>query len=308
MNHNLGQIKQDYQNINIPKDLEAQVALAITQAKEDAAGKQGQPAPKKASLFRFPFAKAAAGVAAAAFLLIILANSNASIAYAMGQIPVLGAIVQVVTFREYKHQENKMEANLKIPEIQVADSEGNIMEEATEDLSNSIQDYTTKIIAAYEADVKAAGGEGTQAVDLDYEIVTDNDKLFSLRFHQTITMAGAAQMEKIYHIDKTTGEMVTLKDLFQDGADYKTPISENIKAQMKEQMAQDESIIYWVDSDITEWNFQEIAEDVNFYINNSGKLTIVFDEYQVAPGSMGVVAFEIPTEAVSDILKDGYLL
>ena len=115
-------------------------------------------------------------------------------------------------------------------------------------------------------------------------------------------------MEKIYHIDKTTGEMVTLKDLFQDGADYKTPISENIKAQMKEQMAQDESIIYWVDSDMTEWNFEEIAENVNFYINKSGKLTIVFDEYQVAPGSMGVVTFEIPTEAVSDILKDGYLL
>ena len=39
MNHNLGQIKQDYQNINIPKDLEAQVALAIAQAKENAAGK-----------------------------------------------------------------------------------------------------------------------------------------------------------------------------------------------------------------------------------------------------------------------------
>ncbi len=308
MNHNLGQIKQDYQNINIPKDLEAQVALAIAQAKENAAGKQGRPAHKKASLFRFPFAKAAAGVAAAAFLLVILANSNASIAYAMGQIPVLGAIVQVVTFREYKHQENKMEANLKIPEIQVADSEGNIIQEATENLNNNIQDYTTKIIAAYEADVKAAGGKGTQAVDLDYETVTDNDKLFSLRFHQTITMAGAAQMEKIYHIDKTTGEMVTLKDLFQDGADYKTPISENIKAQMKEQMAQDESIIYWVDSDMTEWNFEEIAEDVNFYINKSGKLTIVFDEYQVAPGSMGVVTFEIPTEAVSDILKDGYLL
>ena len=66
MNHNLGQIKQDYQNINIPKDLEAQVALAIAQAKENAAGKQGRPAHKKASLFRFPFAKAAAGVAAAA--------------------------------------------------------------------------------------------------------------------------------------------------------------------------------------------------------------------------------------------------
>ncbi len=34
---------------------------------------------------------------------------------------------------------------------------------------------------------------------------------------------------------------------------------------------------------------------------------IVFDEYQVAPGYMGIVTFEIPTEAVAGIVKEGYL-
>lgn len=76
---------------------------------------------------------------------------------------------------------------------------------------------------------------------------------------------------------------------------------------MKEQMAQDEMASYWLDGEIEEWNFQEIADDANFYINESGKLAIVFDEYQVAPGYMGAATFEIPTEVVSGILKDSYL-
>ena len=72
-------------------------------------------------------------------------------------------------------------------------------------------------------------------------------------------------------------------------------------------MIEDETKVYWLDSDVPEWDFQQISEDVNFYINESGKLMIVFDEYQVAPGFMGVVTFEIPTDVLKDIVKDGYL-
>ena len=50
------------------------------------------------------------------------------------------------------------------------------------------------------------------------------------------------------------------------------------------------------------------SEDVNLYFNESGKLNIVFDEYQVAPGYMGVVTFEIPTEILKPIVKEGFLL
>lgn len=311
MNRDFEQIKQDYQNIKVPETLKPQIEKAIAKAKADMEHTSGNPkgtgAPKAhLTIFR-PFVKATAGVAAAAFVLVALANLSPSVSYAMEQLPVLGAIVKVVTFQEYEHQDNQMEANIKIPKVQ-AEQEGNeSLKDAAQELNDTIKAYTDEMIAAYEADVQAAGGEGTQAVDLDYEVVTDNDRLFSLRFHQTVTMAGAAQMEKIYHIDKQAGKMVTLEDLFQEGADYKTPISENIRQQMKEQMAQDESKSYYVDSEVPEWDFKELPDNANFYVNESGKLAIVFDEYQVAPGYMGVVTFEIPTEVVAGIVKDGYL-
>ncbi len=42
--------------------------------------------------------------------------------------------------------------------------------------------------------------------------------------------------------------------------------------------------------------------DQNFYITQQGKLVIVFDEYEVAPGFMGIVEFEILTALLADVL------
>lgn len=309
MNHDLNHIKYDYQNIKIPENLKAQVETAIAQAKEDMEKEtiSSKTNQKKFSVLRFWLTRGTIGIAAALFVLTILVNSNATISYAMEQIPFLGAIVKIVTFREYKHHENRMEATIKTPEIQIENKNGEVLEDASQKLNDKIQDYTNKIIAAYEADVKTSNGEGTEAINLDYEIVTDNDSLFSICFHQTITMAGAEQSEKIYHIEKATGNLITMKDLFQENTDYKSTISQNIKEQMKEQMKEDDTKTYWLDNEISECNFTEISDSVNFYINESGKLVIVFDEYEVAPGYMGIVSFEIPTDVVSTIVKNGYL-
>lgn len=306
MKHNLEHIKNDYQNIPVPKNLKAQVKSSIAQAKADLEQESACTNAEKKRFFSLPL-RIAAGAVAAVFALTVLVNSNASIAQAMEKIPLLGTIVKIVTFREYTHQENEMEANIKIPKVQVEDKDGNVLEDTTKKLNDDIQSYTDEIIKAYQADVKAAGEEGKEAVDLEYEIVTDNEKLFSLRFLQTVTMASSAQSVKIYHVDKSTGQLITLKDLFSEGADYKTPISENIKEQMRTQMKEDDTKSYWVDSDVPEWNFQEISDTASFYINKEGKLVILFDEYEAAPGYMGIVSFEIPTEVISSIVKDGYL-
>ncbi|MBD5469785.1 MAG: DUF3298 domain-containing protein [Lachnospiraceae bacterium] len=68
-----------------------------------------------------------------------------------------------------------------------------------------------------------------------------------------------------------------------------------------------DSVIYNLDSEFPEWDFQSINEDTTFYVNENGKLMIVFDEYEVAPGYMGSVEFEIPTEVVQDLVQDGFL-
>lgn len=311
MNRDLEQIKQDYQNIKVPDALKQRVEFSINQAKSDMEREKiprgfSSGRSKGAVLFSW-IAKGCVGMAAAGLLLMFLVNASAPLAYAMEKIPVLGTVVKVVTARVYMSEDKQMEVKVSIPQARIENQDGEVMEEASKALNDTIQAYTDEIIAAYNADVKASGGEGMQAVDLDYEVVTDNDSLFSIQFHQTVTMAGAFQSEKIYHIDKKTGEMVTLKDLFEEGADYITPISENIKEQMKTQMEEDESKSYNLNSDIEEWNFQKISADVDFYVNKSGKLVVVFDEYEVAPGYMGVVSFEIPSEVVSGIVKEGYL-
>ena len=300
----LEEMRQNYENIKIPAELRQRVETGIRQAKEETK-------MKKRSKVIVYTGRVAGGVAAAMVMITVMANSGAAIAHAMAKIPVIGAIAEVVTFREYESTDNNnnMEADIKIPEVSVKNEDGTVNEETTQKINKSIQEYTDEIIAQYEADVKAAGeGEGHMNVELDYSVITDSDRLFSIRFDQLLVMASGTQMVKIYHIDKQTGEMIGLDGLFKDGADYITVLSENIKEQMKERMAADESLVYWVDNeDMSEWNFESIKEDNTFYVNENGKLTIVFDEYEVAPGYMGSVEFEIPTEIIQDLVQEGFL-
>lgn len=85
-----------------------------------------------------------------------------------------------------------------------------------------------------------------------------------------------------------------MKDLFTDGADYLTVISENIKEQMREQMAADENVYYWLDDEIEEWNFKSITDETNFYLNEKGNIVIGFNEGDVAPMYMGALNLRFP--------------
>ena len=46
----------------------------------------------------------------------------------------------------------------------------------------------------------------------------------------------------------------------------------------------------------------------DFYINDENQLVIVFDEYEVAPGSMGTPEFVIPTELLNGLLAQPSVL
>lgn len=312
------EIRHDYQTIPIPAQLRQRVTTAMEEAKTELAASPAASDKLHSAAFIGQRRHSAsswkkyllriAGVAAAAMLTVtIMANSSESIAYAMSNVPILSSIVRIVTFREYTHSEKQMEAHLKIPTVSIEDENGQPVEEAASKLNNQIKAYTNQIIEAYQNDVKASGGEGTQSINLDYEIITDNDRLFTLRFNQSIVMASGTEQVKIYNLDKTTGNVLTLENLFQEGGDYITAISDNIKSQMASQMAADESVAYFYQTDMPETNFSQITGEENFYISDSGKLTLVFDEYAVAPGYMGVVEFEIPTEAIKDIVAEGFV-
>lgn len=183
-----------------------------------------------------------------------------------------------------------------------AETEEGRLEGSIQTINESIEEMTDRLIARFEEQVEQ--GEGHGSIYADHQVVTNTDTWFTLRIDVTEIAASGFQYQYYYHIDKTTGEIASLKNLFKEGADYITPISENIKEQMRDEMRADESKMYWIDSEdeIIE-DFEAIKEDQNFYLNEEGQIVICFDEYEVAPGYMGLVEFAVDEEAVADIRK-----
>ena len=163
---------------------------------------------------------------------------------------------------------------------------------ATVDAINfDIEEETNKLIDEFKESMK--NEEGYQDIYIDSKVLTDNDRLFSLELILYQGAGSGYEQHKHYTVDKLTGKELTLKDLC--GNDYVDTISEEVKKQMKEQMAADESVKYWLDDpDVPEWNFDKIAEDQDFYVDAEGHVVICFNEYDVAPGSMGCVEFTMP--------------
>ncbi len=300
MNHEkIDGMKQEYEQIEVPEALKAQVEAGIRKGKRDT---------QKGSI---RFFKGAATVAAAMVALVISVNVSPTIAHAMEEVPLLGTIVKVVNFSTYSdvQDDKNMEANVDIPQVAVTNQDGEVLSDETDELNQEVKKYAGGIIKSYQSDVASIedGENGNEAVDSSYQVVTDNDRLFALRIDTSIVMAGSNQYTKIYNVDKKTGNTITLKDLFQEDSDYLNRISEEIEKQMKENMEKDSNLQYFLDKDVDGYSFDGIKNDVNFYVNKDGKLTIVFDKYEVAPGYMGIVEFTIPTNVISDIAKDGYL-
>lgn len=146
--------------------------------------------------------------------------------------------------------------------------------------------------------------EGYHGLHVSQEVVTDNAQYYTVKLSVLETEASGYEHNQFYTLDKFTGDVVTLADLFAKDSDYISVISENIKSQMRQQMAADEGVTYFLDDDdIPEFNFQAITDKTNFYFNEKGELVIAFDEYEVAPGYMGAPEFVIPDDVTAGLYK-----
>ncbi|WP_418623788.1 RsiV family protein [Waltera sp.] len=270
-------------------------------------------------------------VAAAAVVMIALPNTNMQIAHAMENIPLLGGFFRLVTVRQYNYNDENHDAEVELAQINYGEDAGegasvgevaaapegtaagsvegvgqeaavaNLSEDGVEAVNQDMEATVEELIRQFEDTLSE---EGYHGLHVTQEVVTDNARYYTVKLSVLETEASGYEHNQFYTIDKQTGNVVTLEDLFAEGSDYISAISENIKTQMKEQMAADEGVIYFLDNDdMPEFNFQGITEQTNFYFNEKDELVIAFDEYEVAPGSMGAPEFVIPQEVTAAILK-----
>ena len=288
-------MRVQYESQNAPDELHQRLQTLISE--------NARPPKRRAAII---WLRRIGGSAAAAMLALCIAvNASPDAAALLADIPVLGQVVRIFSFREYQDSQNGIELKLSSPHISgLGDSE------AEERINTLFDEYADKIIAQYEADVAAVASkeEGHISISSSYSVPVDSDRQLTVAIDTTIIMASSQQCTTYYNIDKQTGELVPLSGLFKDGADYVTVISDEIKRQMRAQMDADDDVYYWLDSDVEDWNFTSIAQDQQYYVNENGELVISFDKYDIAPGYMGSVSFTIPKDVLSDIVLTGGLL
>ena len=240
--------------------------------------------------------------AAACFVFITLfVLPNVSVAYAqtLEQIPVIGDIVRVVTIRNYFYADDKHEMNIDVPQIEGEDSE------AVDYINKDVSELTTALVNQFYKDLEITGNNGYGSIHVDYEATTNTDRWFTLKLSVSETSASSNTYFEFYHIDKKQGKIIELGDLFNTDKFSDILVAE-IKMQMQEQMANDENISYWINNSGIGEDFATVSADHNFYWNENGDLVIIFDKYEVGPGSMGTPEFVIGRDVIKDILKSEF--
>lgn len=278
--------KREYDQIAVPENLKERMEEAVMRAKES------KKRIRKVRMIRM------AGSAAAVFaVLLILPNTSRTAAAAMQQIPVLGEFFKVVTIREYQVDEDNYQADVKVPEVvpeenkEISDETAQQAKETADAINFDIQQVTDELIEEFKSTMEEFE-DGYGDILVDSQVLTDDEKWFSLDLVLYQGAGSGYERHRHYTIDKTTGKKAMLSDFF--GEAYVDTISDEIKKQMRQRMAEDENVTYWIDNqDIPEWNFQSIAEDQDFYVNKDGDVVVCFNEYEVAPGYMGCVEFVI---------------
>lgn len=256
-------------------------------------------------------------MAACLGLLVILPNTSGNMAYAMSRIPMLGKWIEVVTFRDYQYEDEKNVAQVQVPELVFSSMSDEsleagtateekqkiaVLDETLKDINSRVEEISAQLVAEFQKNLNQ--GQGYQSIAVSSEVIQETEDYFTLKLICYQGAGSGAQWNYFYTVDLNTGKLLELKDLFVEGADYITPVSDEIKRQMREQMAADEGVKYWLDDpEVSFWEFRAISEETSFYLDEANRLVICFDEGDVGPMSMGCPEFVIPEEVIADICR-----
>ena len=287
-NDKIDKLKENYNNIEIPKELDDVINDAFKESEDKKIENNKKDWRRNMKNMKKWYASAAA-----IGLIIVSVNASSTFAKSLENIPVIGNIIRVVNFNNYRIDKDGMDVSISLPEVS-SDSK-----DLEYKLNKEFEKEGKEAYKKYEAEVAELEKEGKtthKSAEMWSETVAENDKTLSVAIYNTETEASAATSRKIYNIDKKDKTILTLEGMFGNN-DYVDVLSKNILSQMKERTKKDSNDVYFVD------NTFKIKKDQLFYINDKGELVICFDEYEVAPGSAGLVEFVIPSNVVSKLMK-----
>ncbi len=282
--------RMNYMEMNVPDEGLRRMQEAIEQAKRVKRQR------------RHMYRRIYTGMAAAFAVICLLPNCSRASAQVLQELPVFGHFFEVITIRDYQFDDGHSSADVQIPRLE--SSADGLNDASAADLNQSIEEYTEQILDRFKENQKIIGDQGHQSLNISYDVLTNTDRWFTLEIIVDEVQGSGYEYKRYYHIDKSTGKIAALKDLFEPGSSYLAEISSYIEKQMKKYNKEsEEGSVYWIGTSEVGHGYEGIGEDQNFYLNKNNELVIVFDEYDVAPGYMGTPEFVIPQKLIAGMRK-----
>ena len=289
----LENMKERYDAVVIPAELNDRIQQETTRSRR-------QQAEKKAASRRHTFRKMIRGMAAAAaaagILFTTALNTSPVFAKEAAQLPVIGGVARILTFRSYETEKDDIAVSVEIPTIEmIAADTGITVDGINQEILERCEQYARDALLRaeeYRTAFLETGGtpdewaEHNIKITVGYEIRQQSNDYLSFVVRGTENWTNAYSESKYYNLDLNTGRPVTLQDLL--GSDYVELADKSIWEQIARR--QNAGEVFFT---AEEGGFTGISEYVRFYINRDNRPVIVFEKYEIAPGSSGEVEFEI---------------
>lgn len=286
-------LKERYDEIIIPEELNVRIQQEILKSRM-------QQREKNRVGQRYRFKKIIHGIeaAAAAVCIFFTAALNTSPVFAKeaSQLPVIGGLARILTFRSYETERNDIAVSVEIPTIEmIAQNTGITVDEINQEIFARCSQYADEAVLRaeeYRTAFLETGGTLEEwakhniRITVGYEIKQQNNDYLSFVVRGNESWTNACKESKYYNLDLRTGKIVTLKDIL--GKNYVELVNNSIREQIAQRQSAGET--YFT---AEEGGFTGIPEDVRFYINKDNRPVIVFEKYEIAPGSSGEIEFEI---------------
>lgn len=282
MNKNMEQAKNIYQSIEVPTQLNERVNTAIDKALNS---------KQKRSLVWFK--PISISLATVCLIFVILLNTSQAFAETAYDIPIIGSIARVFTFKKYQVSSNAYNIQVEVPVIK---NTGNT--DLEKRINNEIQDKIDQIVESTKQrgemhikDYLAGGGNEEDLIPyhimITYEVKSSNENTLFFVINDIESSVTSYTYQTFYNIDLNTHKDITLSNKL--GKDYSDIIVNNIRNKIEQSIKEHPDWSYTV----TDVDLKGMVDDLKFYINEAGNVVISFDKGEIAPPPMGIQDFEI---------------
>lgn len=281
----MNQLRKEYESVHMTKEQLNSMKTTISEAK------QKKRLEHQKRMFR-KFSAVAAAVAA----FVVLPNTSPVIANAMQNIPVIGELARVVTFRSYVEETDDLMVSVEIPSVEmIAEDTNGLADSVNKEIYELCEQYSKEAIQRaeeYKEAFLATGGTEEEweahniQITVNYEIKSQTEEYLSFTVIGAENWNSGCNETRYYNIDLQQEKLITLEDVL--GEDYTNIVNADIQAQMEQRTNAGETFFA-----PEEGGFAGISDNTKFYMNEAGNPVIVFDKYEIAPGSAGAVEFEI---------------